>query len=392
MRVSRLELFDFRNYERLRLEPGPGLNVFVGPNAQGKSNLLESLYALATTKSLRAGRDSEMVRFGAEACRIVADVDRQTVGDVLLEMAVGATAAAGGAERKIVKVNHGRHAKIADLIGNLNVVLFSSYDLAIVRGEPDERRRFLNYEIAQVSPRYVVALAAYKRALEQRNRLLKDVRWGHADLSTLDVWSAQIVEHGSRLIERRRAYLDKLAVHARELHAELSGGTEILVLEYGPSFALGAAATAEEVAAVFSDALARIRRDEVQRGTTLLGPQRDDLCFRVGKTEANATDVKTFGSQGQQRTVALALRLAERRLIEEMVGEPPVVLLDDVLSDLDENRRAQIFALAIANDGQTFLTTTDLDALPAAARDRAAVWDVRDGSVTPAAKASPAPV
>ena len=385
MHVSRLELFDFRNYERLRLEPGPGLNVFVGPNAQGKSNLLESLYALATTKSLRAGRDSEMVRFGAEACRIVAEVDRQTTGDVLLEMAVGAAAAAiGGGERKVVKINHGRHAKIADLIGNLNVVLFSSYDLAIVRGEPDERRRFLNYEIAQVSPRYVVALAAYKRALEQRNRLLKDVRWGHADLATLDVWSAQIVEHGSRLIERRRAYLDKLAVHARDLHAELSGGTETLILEYGPSFPLGDAATAEEVAGVFADALARVRRDEVQRGTTLLGPQRDDLCFRVGRTEADAMDVKTFGSQGQQRTVALALRLAERRLIAEMVGEPPLVLLDDVLSDLDERRRAQIFALGIESDGQTFLTTTDLDALPRAARDQATVWDVRNGSVTPA--------
>jgi DNA replication and repair protein RecF len=236
----------------------------------------------------------------------------------------------------------------------------------------------------------VIALAAYKRALEQRNRLLKDVRWGHADLSTLDVWSAQIVEHGSRLIERRRAYLDTLAVHARELHAELSGGTEILHLEYGPSFPLGEAATAEEVAQAFTSALARVRRDEIQRGTTLLGPQRDDLCFRVGKTDADARDVKTFGSQGQQRTVALALRLAERRLIEEMVGEPPLVLLDDVLSDLDENRRAQIFALGIESDGQTFLTTTDLDALPTAAREQATVWNVRDGAVTPALKVAAA--
>ncbi len=241
MRVNRLELFDFRNYERLRLEPGPGLNILVGPNAQGKSNFLESLYALATTKSLRAGRDGEMVRFGADACRIVAEVHRSAQGDVLLEMAVGGTGVTNISERKMVKVNGGRHAKIADLIGNLNAVLFSSFDLAIVRGEPEERRRFLNYEIAQVSPRYVLALAAYRRALEQRNRLLKDVRWGHADAASLDAWSGQIVEHGARLVERRRAYLEQLAVHAADIHHRLSNGAETLVVEYGPSFALDGA-------------------------------------------------------------------------------------------------------------------------------------------------------
>lgn len=384
MRVTRLELFDFRNYETLRFDPGPGLNILVGPNAQGKSNLLESLYALATTKSLRASRDAETVRFGADACRIVAEVAREKSGDVHLEMGIGAPGAAGiGVERKIVKINHGKPARIADLIGKLNVVLFSSIDLDIVRGDPEERRRFLNYEIAQVSPRYVLALAAYKRALEQRNRLLKDVRWGHADVASLDAWSAQIVEHGAKIIERRRAYLDKLSVHAAEVHHALSNGDETLVVEYGPSFPLGEAVTAEEAATAFQAALAGVRRDEVQRGTTLLGPQRDDLCFRVGKDAESAVDVKTFGSQGQQRTVALSLRLAERRLIEEMVGEPPVVLLDDVLSDLDEFRRAQIFALALSG-GQTFLTTTDLNALPPEAVEKANVWRVRSGTVAPA--------
>lgn len=380
MRVTRLELFDFRNYERLRFEPGPGLNVLVGANAQGKSNLLEALYALATTKSLRAGRDAEMVRFGTQACRIVADIWRDTSGgDIVLEMAVGAPAA-NLAERKIVKVNGARHARIADFVGNLNAVLFSSYDLHIVRGEPEERRRFLNYEISQVSPRYVLALAAYKRALEQRNRLLKDVRWGHADPNSLDAWSAQIVEHGARLIERRRAFVEKLAVHAAEVHARLANGAETLVVEYGASFPLEDAVTAEEVSRAFADALAGVRRDEIGRGTTLLGPQRDDLCFRVGADAETAVDGKSYGSQGQQRTIALSLRLAERRLIEEMVGEPPLVLLDDVLSDLDESRRAQILDLALGG-GQTFLTTTDLDALPPEAVERAAVWTVRAGAI-----------
>lgn len=392
MRVTRLELFDFRNYARLTLEPSPGLNLLVGPNAQGKSNLMESLYVLATTKSARAGRDTELVRFGADACRVVADVHRESAGGgVELEIAIGAAGATGiGTERKLVKVNRSKQPRVTDLIGNFNAVLFSSIDLDIVRGDPEERRRFLNYEIAQVSPRYVLALAAYRRALEQRNRLLKDVRWGHVGLDSLDAWTAQIVDHGAKLIERRRAYLDKLSAHAAEVHGALTSGAETLLVDYAPSFPLAeGAVTAEDVAAEFTRALGEMRRDEIQRGSTLLGPQRDDLCFRVGKDAESAVDVKTFGSQGQQRTVALSLRLAERRLIEEMVGEPPVVLLDDVLSDLDETRRAQIFALALSG-GQTFLTTTDLTAIPAEAVANAAVWNVRAGEVEKADAPAPA--
>ena len=384
MRVSRLDVFDFRNYQHQQIEPAPGLNLLVGPNAQGKSNLLESLYALATTKSIRAGRDFEMVRFGAEAARIVAHVSREKQGDVELEMAIGAQNAPGSppTERKLVKINRGKQPRVTDLIGNFNAVLFSSADLDIVRGDPDERRRFLNYEIAQVSPRYVLALSSYKRALEQRNRLLKDVRWGNARADSLDAWTAQIVEHGAKLMERRRGYLENLSSHAAQVHHALTEGRETLLVEYGPSFALPSEAVTEaEVGEAFTAALLEIRRDEVQRGSTLLGPQRDDVCFRVGPSKDNTRDVKTFGSQGQQRTVALSLRLAERRLIEEMVGEPPVVLLDDVLSDLDEFRRAQIFALALGG-GQTFLTVTDLAALPPDAIAQAQIWRVKEGIIT----------
>lgn len=385
MRVTRLELYDFRNYSELRLEPAPGLNLFVGPNAQGKTNLLESLYVLATTKSTRARRDGEMIRFGAGVCRIVADVEKDTSGEVILEMAIGAATGAGS-ERKLVKVNHGKQARIIDLMGNLNAVLFSSVDLDIIRGEPEERRRFLNYEIAQVSPRYALAFGTYRRALEQRNRLLKDMKYGSAAAAyggaeSLEAWTAQLVDHGSRLIERRRAYVDKLSHHAAEVHSLLTEGSEMLTVRYAPSFALDAGVvTAEDVATAFTAALQGLRRDEIQRGTTLLGPQRDDLIFCVGKDRESAVDVQRYGSQGQQRTAALSLRLAERRLIEEMVGEPPVVLLDDVLSDLDGKRRAQIFALALSG-GQTFLTTTDLTAIPPEAVEQAAVWNVTNGIV-----------
>ena len=381
MQVTRLELSDFRNYATLQWEPAPGLNLIVGPNAQGKTNILEALYTLATTKSHRARRDTDLVRFGADAARIVADVSREGQGDALLEMAIAAAGGAGG-EKKIVKVNHGKQPRVTDLIGNFNAVLFSATDLDIVRGEPEDRRRFLNYEIAQVSPRYVLALAAYKRALEQRNRLLKDVKYGATGIESLDVWTTQIIEHGAKIIERRRAYLEKLAIHAATVHGELTGGGESLTLEYLPSFPLNATiVTAEDAALAFKEALANLRREELQRGATLLGPQRDDLLFKVGSSPETAIDVKIFGSQGQQRTAALSLRLAERRLIEEMVGEPPVVLLDDVLSDLDEHRRAEIFTLALSG-GQTFLTTTDLKAMPPEMIAQARVWQVKSGCLT----------
>ena len=382
MRVTQLELHHYRNYPQLKIEPASGLNLLIGPNAQGKTNLLEALYVLATTKSVRAGRDSEMIQFGADACRIVAHVARDKQGAIELELAIGSPTATNiGGERKLVRINNGKQARVTDLIGNFNAVLFSSTDLDIVRGEPEDRRRFLNYEIAQVSPRYVLALAQYRRALEQRNRLLKDVRWGHAGTDSLDAWTAQIVEHGAKLVERRRAYLDKLSAHADTVHRALTEGKETLIVEYGCSFALRPETITDiEVADTFRDALTALRRDEIQRGSTLLGPQRDDLCFRVGETPESAVDVKTYGSQGQQRTVALSLRLAERQLIEEMVGEPPVVLLDDVLSDLDESRRAQIFALALSG-GQTFLTATDLAALPPHAIEKATVWNIQKGAV-----------
>lgn len=382
MHIARLQLHDFRNYTSLTWEPGPGLNLIVGPNAQGKTNLLESIYILATTKSVRAGRDGEMIRFGADACRISAEVKRSQQGDVLVELAIGSPTATNIAgERKIVKINHGKQNRVTDLIGNVNAVLFSSVDLDIVRGEPEDRRRFLNYEIAQVSPRYALAYGSYRRSLEQRNRLLKDIKFGHGGIQSLEAWTMQVAEHGSRLIERRRAYVEKLAVHTATMHRALTSEVETLLVEYGPSFALApGVVTADDVKTAFIAALGDLRREEIQRGTTLLGPQRDDLRFLVGRDSDNMVDVQTYGSQGQQRTIALSLRLAERQLMEEMVGEPPIVLLDDVLSDLDEFRRAQIFALALSG-GQTFLTTTDLAAIPAEAIKNAAIWRVTNGHV-----------
>lgn len=372
MQVSRLELTDFRNYERLEFTPGAGLNVLVGPNAQGKTNVLEALYALATTKSHRTSRDTELVRFGALLARVTAEV--QKLGEITsdLELAIGAGGV--GTSGKLVKLGGSKQPRLTDLLGHLNAVLFASTDLDIVRGEPDERRRFLNYEISQLSPRYALALAAYRKALEGRNRLLKDFKHGHGDVASLEAWTGPVVEHGAKLIERRQAWLERLTALAAPIHESLTGGLETLHVGYIASFPLTEASIPE----AFIAALKAARREETARGVTTLGPQRDDLTFRIGPPGGTLLDARTYGSQGQQRTVALALRLAERQLIEETIGEPPIVLLDDVLSDLDESRRNQIFALSLSG-GQTFLTTTDLAPIPLDAVKNARVVTVRQG-------------
>ncbi len=380
MHITSLELFDFRNWPTLTLSPGAGLNVFVGPNAQGKTNLLEALYALTTTKSHRTTRDADLVRFGAPAARVAARVVRgDGAVETLLELALGTPGM--GSAAKLVKINHGKQPRVTDLLGNLNAVLFASTDLDIIRGEPQERRQFLNYEIAQVSPRYVLALASHRKALEQRNRLLKDIKLGNARADSLDAWSVPLIEHGARVIERRLQWLDALSRHAEKVHRSLTSDAETLQIQYVQSVETGGATSFEDIVEAFTKALAGVRREELARGVTALGPQRDDLIFRIGPDESNLLDARQFGSQGQQRTVALALRLAERQLIEETVGEAPIVLLDDVLSDLDEARRNQIFALALSG-GQTFLTTTDLAPLPLDAVKAASVFSIRRGVLT----------
>ena len=373
MHVTSLKLENFRNYGSLRIEPGEGLNVFVGRNAQGKSNLLESLYILATSKSSRAGKDPELIRFGQAGTRIAADVIREKNSDVEIEMALSQT------EKKVARINGVKHVRLSEVIGQLNAVLFDSGDLEIIRGEPSVRRRFLDLEIAQTSPRYVLALGAYRKTLEQRNRLLRDLRDGRVPYSSRDslpAWNEGLAQHGARLIERRQLFLGRLAELAAETHRTLSDERDVLEVEYLPSFALDGLTEAADIQARFLEELASVSGEETARGTTVRGPQRDDIAFCV-----NGQDCRLFGSQGQQRTVALSLKLAERRLIEELVGEPPLLLLDDVLSDLDDARRALLFDLTARAGSQTFLSCTNLRAFSPDVLARATVYAVTAGEV-----------
>ncbi len=373
MHVTSLKLENFRNYGTLCIEPGEGLNIFVGRNAQGKSNLLESLYILATSKSARAGKDTELIRFEQAATRITADVIREKNSDIEIEMALSQT------EKKVARINGVKHTRLAEVIGQLNAVLFDSGDLEIIRGEPAVRRRFLDLEISQTSPRYVLALGSYRKTLEQRNRLLRDLRDGRVPFSARDslpAWNESLAQHGARLIERRRLFLERLAQLAAETHRTLSDQRDHLDVTYLPSFPLDGLTEADAIHARFLTELASVAGEETARGTTLRGPQRDDIAFLV-----NGADCRLFGSQGQQRTVALSLKLAERQLIEELVGEPPLLLLDDVLSDLDDARRSLLFDLTARAGSQTFLSCTNLRAFSKGVLKRACVYSVTAGEV-----------
>jgi DNA replication and repair protein RecF len=370
MLLRHLSLQQFRNYASLAQEFSPALNVFIGSNAQGKSNLLEAVYLLATSKSMRGSKDVDLIRWDAPATVVTGEILREKGNDLDLEVALSRT------EKKSLVVNTVRVTRAMEFIGQLKAVSFSAADLEVVRGEPSRRRRFLDLEISQLSPSYCHSLACYRKVAEQRNRLLKlsRDRAAHATLDdSLAAWTEQLVNYGSRLIERRRHFLDKLEEFSQPIHGLLTDQRERLSLAYHPSFR-----ASEELHTIqdeYRTALGEVRQEERRRQVCLLGPHRDDVAFLV-----NGRDVRVFGSQGQQRTVALSVKLAEVELMRDLTGESPVCLLDDVFSELDAKRRAHIFDVTLDNC-QTFLSTTDLELLPSVTLGRADVFEVREGEL-----------
>jgi DNA replication and repair protein RecF len=415
MRLSHLKLAGFRNYRELEFVPGDGINILHGRNAQGKSNVLEAISLLATTRSLRAGRESELIYKAADTAHVSAEIVREREGDVQLQVSVFQ------GDKKAVRINGLKRARVVDLLGEFNAVFFGSIDIPIVTGEPSTRRHYLNVEISQISPRYVYDFGHYKRILEQRNRLLKDLRDRPRPIQDtgLEAWNEQLVQFGAPIIEKRRFYIERLAPIADLIHQDLTEGNEHLTITYMSSVGLEseapcvvqegpgaiydheagdgtdttvqeaagkhdhlgkgdvmAAGATKRIAELFQKQLEAVAYDEARRGTTLLGPQRDDVAFLIDGVEA-----RIYGSQGQQRTVALALKLAEFQLIEEFVGEPPVMLLDDVMSDLDDLRRRRLLAW-LERRCQSFITCTSLRSFPPEILAGAAKFHVAAGTVT----------
>jgi DNA replication and repair protein RecF len=354
MRLLEIDLLNFRNYESLHLVPDGGLNLITGANAQGKTNLLEAIYLLATGRPLRAGKEEELIRWGMNEAHVHARIHRQQSLDVEVEARLSRS------QPRVMLVD-GQAYRAAMALGQFNVVVFSAMDLEVVRGQPADRRRYLDVEISMFSPAYGRALAGYRRALEQRNRLLKSIRESGSltpsVLDLLDAWDEQLVRFGSSIMIARERFINALRPLAQVAHAELSHGRETLDICYVPSVG-GISEEREQTAECFRLQLRQLRNEELQRGTTLLGPQRDDLMLVVDGKEA-----RTYASQGQQRTVVLSLKRAEFELALQERQEPPIVLLDDVMSDLDDLRRAQLLRMALQG-AQAFITATSAETFP----------------------------
>ncbi len=357
--AERLALENFRNYASLELALSPGLNVFHGANAQGKTNLLEALYLASTTRLLRGSREGEAVRQGEARARVEV---------TLAEVATEITVLLEPGKRKIAQLNRMALPRASDLIGRLPSVCISQADMAIVRGEPNDRRLFLDLELAQIHPAYLNALAHYKRALEQRNALLRRAQEFPVEASEFEPWEETLAEHGAAIRRYRRAYVEALSAPSAEVHAEFGQGEPLRIEYVAKDPALDAPALRAE--------LAEGRRRDIARGAALSGPHRDDLALWV-----EARDVRHFGSQGQQRTAVLALKLAAHRHQSEVRGTQPLLLLDDVLSDLDETRRAQLAAWILTHAGQAVLTCTEPEALGRPLLDQARLFRIRAGTV-----------
>lgn len=370
MWIKTIDLRQFRNYEQLQLSFNPELNVFVGQNAQGKTNLLESIYLLALGRSYRTQQESEVIQHKTLKCRVF--------GRVIRSAALTLEARFARENPKNLYVN-GQKASPRDFIGHLNVVLFTPDDLQLVKGSPSIRRRFLDTEICQVDPVYRSLLTDYARILQQRNRLLKDIRYQKGNKEVLEVYDQNLVSVGSRIMAKRYQTIHKLGLLSRLMHRQISSGREELELAYAPSGRdepLSGDNSRSFFSAFLAEELGHVRSEEVSRGYSLVGPQRDDLTFSI-----NGMNARLYASQGQQRTAVLACRLAEMQFIRSEVGEYPVVLLDDVLSELDGTRREFLLSV-LSKRVQTVITTTELGHFPGRVPSESSVFRIESGNVT----------
>lgn len=368
MYLKTLELRHFRNYREQQVAFTAPKAILLGENAQGKSNLLESVELLATLKSHRTSRDLDLIQDDHKIAQIAATVERQVTCSMLV-----LTLRAGS--RRTATRNGEKLRRQADFLGALNAVQFSSLDLDLVRGGPGERRIWLDTLLMQLEPFYIHILSQYQQALKQRNALLKQAAISQ-DKTQLALWDAQLATLGTRVMRRRWRGLTRLIPLALAWHSAISGATEQLSLSYAPNVPM-LEDNPTTLQAAFLDKIQQRTIAEIHQRTTLVGPHRDDIDFAI-----NDTPARQYGSQGQQRTLVLALKLAELELIEAVVGEPPLLLLDDVLAELDLNRQNQLLE-AISDRFQTLITTTHLGAFDANWLTASQILTVRSGAIAP---------
>ncbi len=338
MQIKKLFLQNFRNYEDEQFDFSDGLNVLFGKNAQGKTNCAEAVFYLCTGTSLRIRHDKQLIKMGAEYAKVTAEAGNR-YGKVVIEALIFEN-------KREIRVNGSKIAKSADLMGHINSVFFSPGELRLIQDGPDERRRFMNISISQTSPAYYTALLRYNKILDQRNALLKERDYSLV-MDTLPVWDEQLCKYAALIVKKRAEFLEKLAPFAKEYHAFLTDGEEELLLK--PDRVYGG--SEEEIAARLSERLAGSYEKDLRLGYTTVGPHRDDIGVFIG-----GTDARGYASQGQMRTAALSLKLSEVQIFKEISGEYPVLILDDVMSELDLKRRRKL--LQCVSGIQTILTCT----------------------------------
>ena len=363
MIIESVDLKDYRNYKILNMNFNPQINIIYGDNAQGKTNILEALYVCATSRSHKGSKDREMIRMGSDEAHIKLNVKKNGL-PYRIDMHLKKNKSKG------IAVNGIPIKRAVELFGILNIVCFSPEDLSIIKNGPAERRRFMDMELSQCRPAYFYGLQQYNSALRQRNALLKGPP-GTVQPEMLEIWDVQLSALGAQIMEARRAFVERLYAIAQGLHSRLSGGKETLGLAYAPNVAYG---PGQDVEGLLLQALTQSAREDIRRGFTTVGPHRDDLAVYIGDV-----DVRAFGSQGQQRTAALSIKLSELALLQEETGETPVLLLDDVLSELDPSR--QRFLMESVAGCQCFLTCTALEGVRGSGLEVGAVYRCQEGTL-----------
>ncbi len=337
MIIKSIELSNFRNYENLNISFDNGTNILYGDNAQGKTNILEAAYLSGTTKSHKGSKDKEMIRFDGKEAHVRTIIEKNEK-EYQIDMHLRRSGSKG------VAINKVPIKKASELFGILNIVFFSPEDLNIIKNGPSERRKFMDMELCQLDKIYMSDLKKYNKIVDQRNALLKEMNYNPQLQDTLPVWDMQLLEYGKKIIKKRKEFVDELNEIIHEIHYKISGEKENLVIKYE--------ANIDDI--FFEDELLKCRKRDMKLCQTTVGPHRDDMLFSI-----DGIDIRKFGSQGQQRTSALSLKLSEITLVKKVINNTPVLLLDDVLSELDSNR--QNYLLNSIKDIQTIITCTGLD-------------------------------
>ncbi len=358
MYIDTLEVGNFRNYDFAKIDFHNKTNILCGDNAQGKTNILESIFVCGTTKSHKGCKDRELIRLGEEEAHIRMHLVKKNMShriDMHLKKSKGKGIAIDGIPIK----------RSGELLGLLNVIFFSPEDLRIIKNGPSERRRFVNMELCQLDAVYLHELGEYNKVLAQRNKLLKQIYHQPSLKETLDLWDMQLVEYGSKLVRRRETFVEEIGEIVTEVNGRLTGGKELIRMIYEPDVLVDD----------FQRKLADAREKDLKTCSTNVGPHRDDICFLNGDI-----DLRRYGSQGQQRTCALSLKLAEIELVKDMIGDSPILLLDDVLSELD--RKRQNYLLDSIHDIQAIITCTGIEEFVGSRLTLDKIFRVVQGEIT----------